>query len=292
MFLKSLLIFTLLSLPALCKERLKKGVLERIIQPKLSLESSFLSKADVEGSEGNVEVQKNTAKINNDIIGFSYSNWAFDWGNVEDLPFGDQKSQPIEEMHAFKLNLTAPYFINKKWFILSSISIRSAFEDSMGGSYGGTIFSFASYKIDDDHALQMGAFANYHKVSTLALPVISYSYRARQRDGLRVILGFPRTYIGYQVTRETQLKLGVIFSQSLIKLSKDSTIENSGYIEAKDYMSNLGISHQFNKHLRLEGNLLYSLKRDFTIYNSQGDEQSSYSINPSLGASVRAVWLF
>jgi len=292
MFIQTLLVLTLLSAPMFCDNNLKKGVLERIVQPKLTLESSYLSNANIEGSEGGVEVQKNILKINNDIIGFTYTNWAFLWDNVQDLPFGDKKSQPIKEMHSFKINITAPYFINKKWFILSSVSLRSAFEESISGSYGGTIFSFASYRIDDDHAIQTGAFANYHKVSTLALPVISYSYRARQPDGLRIILGFPRTYIGYHASNATLFKLGVIFSQSVIRLSKSSSIERSGYIEAKDYMGNLGISHDFTKHLRLEGNMLYSLKRDFTIFDAQGNQQSSYSIEPSFGANFKAVWLF
>lgn len=292
MFFKTILLSILLTAPLLCEETLKKGLLERIVQPKVSLESSYLSSADIEGSEGGVEVHKNTLKINNDIISLMYSNWAFSWDNVQDLPFGDKKSAPIKAMHAFKININVPYFLNEKWFILSSVSLRSSFEKSMNGSYGAGLFSFASYKIDRDHTVQMGAFANYHKVSTLVLPVISYSYRARQYDGLQVVLGFPRTYIGYHADKATLLKLGIIFSQSVIKLSENSSIENSGFIEAKDYMGNIGLSHEFSEHLRLEGNLLYSLKRDFTIFDAQGNEQSSYAIEPSFGANIKAVWLF
>jgi len=292
MFIKTTLMLILMAGSALCEEVLKKGLLERIIQPKVSLESSYLSDANVKSSEGSVEVHKNTLRINNDIIGFTYSNWAFAWDNVQDLPFGDKKTSPIKEMHAFKININVPYFVNEKWFILSSASLRSSFEKSMNSSYGAGLFSFASYKIDNDHTVQMGAFANYHKVSTLVLPVISYSYRARQYDGLQVVLGFPRTYIGYQADKATLFKLGVIFSQSVIKLSENSSIENSGFIEAKDYMGNIGISHEFNKHLRLESNILYSLKRDFTIFDAQGNEQISYAIEPSIGANIKAVWLF
>lgn len=292
MFIKITLILVLLAGPALCVEALKKGLLERIVQPKVSIESSYLSDANIEGSEGSVEVRKNTLRINNDIIGLTYSNWAFRWNNVQDLPFGDRKSSPIKEMHTFKIDINAPYFVNEKWFILTSASLRSSFEKSMNGSYGAGLFSFASYKIDKDHTVQMGAFANYHKVSTLVLPVISYSYRARQNNGLQVVLGFPRTYIGYHADKDTLLKLGVIFSQSVIKLSDNSSIENSGFIEAKDYMGNLGLSHEFNDHLRLESNLLYSLKRNFTIFDAQGNEQASYAIEPSFGANIKAVWLF
>lgn len=292
MFIKIVLILLLLVVSALSQETLKKGLLERIIQPKVSLDSSYLSHANIKGSEGSVEVHKNTLRVNNDIIGFTYSNWAFAWDNIHNLPFGDKKTSPIEEMHVFKININVPYYVNKKWFVLNLASIRSSFEKNMNGSYGAGLFSFASYKVDKNHTVQMGAFANYHRVSTLVLPVISYSYRARQHDGLQVVLGFPRTYIGYHANKATLIKLGVIFSQSVIKLSEQSSIENSGFIEAKDYMSNIGISHEFNKHLRIESNILYSIKRDFTIFNAQGDKQTSYSIEPSLGAKIRAIWLF
>lgn len=292
MIIRTTLILLVLAGSSFCEETLKKGLLERIIQPKVSLESSYLSNANIKGSEGSVEVHKNTLRVNNDIIGFTYSNWAFAWDNIENLPFGDKKTSPIKEMHAFKVNINVPYFVNKKWFILNSASFRSSFEKSMSDSYGAGLFSFASYKIDESHTIQMGAFANYHKVSTLVLPVISYSYRARQYDGLQVVLGFPRTYIGYHANKATLFKLGMIFSQSVIKLSEQSSIENSGFIEAKDYMGNIGVSHEFNKHLKIESNILYSIKRDFTIFNAQGNEQSSYSIEPSIGASIRAVWLF
>ncbi len=292
MFAKILLMILLSISSVLSEEVLKKELLQRIIQPKLTLESSYLSKANIQGSEGSVEAHKNTLKINNAIVGFTYTNWAFTWDNVQELPFGDKSTQPIKEMHALKINLTAPYFVDKKWFILSMVSLRSSFEKSIDGSYGATVFSFASYKVDSDHTIQMGAFANYHKVSTLALPVLSYSYRARQSNGLQVVLGFPRTYIGYHANKASLFKLGIIFSQSVIKLSDGSSIENGGFIETKDYMGNLGLSYEFNKHLRLESNILYSIKRDFIIFDSQGNKQSSHSIEPSLGANIKAVWLF
>ena len=292
MLIRSFITLILLGTSLLYAKELKKGLLERIIQPKLTLKSSYLSMTEIEGGKGSLKVQKNTLRINNKIMGFTYDNLAFSWNDIAALPFGDKKSAPIKEMHSLKFNINAPYFLNKKWFILNSISLRSSFENKMSGSYGGKIFSFASYKINDDHAIQMGAFANYHKISTLALPVLSYSYRARQSDGLQVILGFPRTYIGYYINQAALLKLGIIFSQSVTKLSDDSRIENAGFIEAKNYMGNLGLSYELNRHMRFESNLLYGLKRDFTIFDAQGNEQSSYAIEPSFGANIKVVWLF
>lgn len=273
-------------------QELKKGVLERIVQPKLSLESAYLAPASVSGYGGEVGVDKHRIRLNNEIAGVSYTHWGFDWQGVDKLPFGNGKDAPIKQMHGLKVNVNLPYPVNDQWFVLTSMSLRSAFEKEMDGSYGGTIFGFASYRLDEDHALQMGGFANYHKVSTLALPALSYSYRARQKDGFSLVLGFPRAYAGYHVNTSTLIKVGAIFSQSVIRLSDASSIEAAGYIEAEDYMGNIGAEWEMNEHFRLEGNLLYGFKRNFIIYDANGDEQADYGIDASWGGSVKITWLF
>jgi len=271
---------------------LKKTLLERMVQPKVSLDSAYLSDADVSGSKGSVNVKKNTITLNNAIGGISYTNWSFLWNDIAALPFGDGVNQPIKETHSIKLKLNIPWSINEKWFVLSSLSVKSTFEKEMSDSYGVGIFSFASYKLSDNHTFTVGAFANYHPVSTLVLPVISYGYRARQKDGIQIIVGFPRTYIGYFLHEKILLRGGMIFSQSVIKLSDASVIEKGGYIEAKDYMSNLGVAYELSSDFTLEGDLLYSLKRDFIIYNSDAQKQQKYSIEPSLGVGLRLKYLF
>lgn len=271
---------------------LKKAGLEKIIQPKVSLKNAYLSDAKVSGSDGSVAVAKTQVSINNKIAGISYTNWAFDWQNVADLPFGDGSRNPITQMHSIRANINAPYFLNDKIFILTSLSLKSTFEKEIEGSYSGGLFSFASYKLDQNHAIQFGAFANYHPVSTLALPVISYSYRARQSDGFKFILGFPRTYVGYHVNENLLLRFGMVFSQSVIRLSNDSAIESSGFIEAEDYMSNLGFSYEFNQHFTLESDLLYSVKRNFIIYSKNGDSLSTDTIEPSFGMNFKLSYIF
>ena len=273
-------------------ELLKKEGLQKMIQPKISLQSAYLSEGTFSGYDGSVEVSKNELSINNAIAGFSYTNWAFKWNDLAGLPFGDGVHSPIEQMHSFKANANIPYFISDKWFLLTSVSLKSSFEKETDDSYGAGLFSFASYQIDSDHAIQFGAFANYHPISTLALPVISYSYRARQSDGMKFILGFPRTYVGYHTNEDTLVRFGVIFSQSVIRLSESSTIQKSGFIEAEDYMSNLGISYELNSKLSIETDLLYSLKRDFIIYNKDGKELNSYSVKPSVGIDFKITYLF
>ena len=270
----------------------EKSVLEKIIQPRISYESSLLNDAKVSDTDGSVQVYKNNLSINNEFIGLSYSNWKFDWNKIETLPFGNGSDAPIDQIHGLALNLNIPKKINDKWFLLTSLSLKSTFEKETKDSYGANLFSFASYRLDEDHSFQMGAFVNYHPTSTLALPVISYSYRTKFQDGWQFILGFPRTHVGYHINEQTLVRLGMIYSQSLVRLSDTSPIEASGYVEAKDFMSNLGITYDLTKNIRLSGDLLYTINREFIIYDSHANETQNNTVQNALGANVRLVYNF
>lgn len=270
----------------------EKSVLERIIQPRISYESSLLDDAKVSDTDGSVQVYKNNLSINNEFIGLSYTNWKFDWNKIETLPFGNGSDAPIDQIHGLALNLNIPKKINDKWFLLTSLSLKSTFEKETKDSYGANLFSFASYRLDEDHSFQMGAFVNYHPTSTLALPVISYSYRTKFHDGWQLMLGFPRTHVGYHINEQTLVRLGMIYSQSLVRLSDTSPIHAGGYVEAKDYMSNLGITYELTKNIKLSGDLLYTINREFIIYDSHANDTQNNTIQNALGANVRLVYSF
>lgn len=283
-----LLVGCLLSLTA---EEQKLSLLERITQPKVTFQSDFLSDAKFENYEGSVKTYKQKIQINNDIVGFSYSRWDFDWSNENDLPFYRGKT-PIESMQSIRLFANWPVPLNDKWFMLNSVNVNATYEKEYSGSFGAGISSFFSYRLDEDHSIQLGAFANYHSVKTLVLPVMGYSYRAREKDGLQMVLGFPRAYVGYHIRPDLLLNAGMVYSQAVIRLADDSGIEPKGFSEAKDYQANLGFRYEINKDFELNVDLLYAFKRDFTIYDQNANEVDSYNIEPSAGALVKLKYIF
>lgn len=64
MFIKTPLVLILVAATLFCEEKMKKGVLEIIVQP---------------------------IKTNNDIIGFSHGKRAFFWDNIQELSFINDK---------------------------------------------------------------------------------------------------------------------------------------------------------------------------------------------------------
>ena len=289
--MKKIILSIALMLPLIAQEEKKLTLLEQIIQPKITFQTDYLSDAKFENSQASVQTSKQKIQINNGIVGFSYSRWDFEWSDAEDLDFYRGKI-PIESMQSLRLYVNYPLPINDEWFMLNMVNISATYEDEYDDAFGAGVSSFFSYKIDDKHSLQIGAFANYHSVKTLVLPVIGYSYRVRERDGLQVVLGFPRAFVGYHLTPKLLLNAGMIYSQAVIRLADDSGIEPQGYIEAKDFQSNIGFRYEVNEHFQLRADMLYAFKRDFNIYNRDAEEIDSYSIEPSLGATVKIQYLF
>lgn len=276
---------------SLCAEEKNPTLLEQMTQAKISFQTDFLSDANFDGFDASVKTYKQKMQINNDMFGVSISRWDFDWQNEDTLPFYQGKT-PIASMTRIKLYANVPVFLNEKWFMLNNININTSYEKEYSNSFGAGLLSFLSYKVDEKHAIQMGAFANYHPVKTLALPVLGYTYRIREKDGLSMVLGFPRAYVGYHLTPKLLFNAGMIYSQAVIRLADDSGIEERGYVEAKDFQSNIGLHYEINDHVELSADILYTFKRDFTIYNHDADEISSYSIQSSAGAILKLKYLF
>lgn len=284
------LVIILLTLDATAAEK-NPSLLEQMTQPKVTFQTDFLSDANFEGFDASVKTYKQKIQINNDMFGMSLSRWDFDWKSEESLPFYNDKS-PIKSMTRLKLYANVPIFINDDWFMLNTLNVNATYEKEYSNAFGAGVLSFLSYKVDEEHAIQIGAFANYHPVKTLALPVLGYTYRIRETDGLSVLLGFPRAYVGYHLNDKLLVNAGIIYSQAIIRLADDSGIEERGYVEAKDFQSNIGLRYEINDQLELSADILYTFKRDFTIYNHDADEINSYGIEPSAGVILKLKYLF
>lgn len=269
----------------------KLSLLEKMAQPKLSVQSAFLADAKLKGYAGSVRTFKQQVRINNGFGGFSYSRWDFGWDRAQTLPFYRQKT-PIERMQRFKLFGNLFHRFNDRWSVLTSLNVNATTEKEFGNAFGAGIFGFFSYAFDSDHSLQLGAFANYHPITTLALPVIGYSYRAREDDGFQAVLGFPRAYAGYHLDKGLLVNAGFIYSQAVIRLADESGIEPSGYVEAKDYHGNLGVRYTLNASWQFNADLLYAFQRNFTIYDNSAHQIDSYTIDPSFGAMVKLRYAF
>lgn len=282
----------LLLLPLLLYAAEQPSEMERMAQPQVTLESAWLAETHVNGYRTSVRTSKQQLQIGNGFAGIDFARWYFDWNDEDALPFYRNKT-PIKHMQ--RINLNGKYFhkFDSQWAMMLMASANATYEEELDGdAVGAGLFGFFSYRIDGDHALQFGTFVNYHPVTTLALPVFGYSYRARADDGFTAALGFPRTYVGYRPAPGWLLSTGFVFSQAVIRLADNSGIEPSGYVEAADYQASAGLRIAFARHWEFSTDLLYAFKRDFKIYDHTAKQIDSYTFDPSFGAMFRLNYTF
>lgn len=289
--MKKIIITALLPL-ALFAQEAEKTLIDTLLEPKLTYETSYLGDAKVGDTDGKVRVFKNKLKVNVADASLTYNNWKFNWDNVGVLPFGQGTHKPLEQIHSVEVRMNFPHVIDEKWFLLTSISANTTFEKEMSDSYGANIYGMLSYRMDMDHSFQFGAFANYHPTKTLVLPVMSYSYRANEKDGWQFIFGFPITHVAYNIDKKTLVRFGMMFSQTLARLADDNKVQERGYAEAMDYMSNLGVSYSVSKDFKIHADLLYTLVREFTIYDKDANKIQKEEIENNFGANLRLVYSF
>ena len=279
-------------LPLLLSAAEQPSVLERMARPQVTLESTWLSEAKVNGYKSSVRTSKQQLQVSNGFAGIDFSRWYFDWNDADALPFYRGKT-PIKHMQ--RINLHGKYFhkFDPQWAMLLMASVNATYEEELDGdAVGAGLFGFFSYRIDSDHALQAGAFVNYHPVTTLVLPVLGYSYRARANDGFTAVLGFPRTYVGYHAVPGWLLRAGFIYSQTVIRLADDSGIEPAGYVESIDYQASAGLRVAFAQRWEFSADLLYAFRRDFKTFDHAARQIDAYTIDPSFGAMFRLNYAF
>jgi hypothetical protein len=283
----------LLTLPALLiAAESRPSLLERMARPQFSLQSDWLAASKIEGSEGSVRTSKQRLRVSTGFGGLAYTRWYFHWNDEQTLPFYRGKA-PIEQMQRVKAYGNYYRRLSPEWSTLVMLNLNATFEKELDGdALGAGVLGFFSYRLDGDHSVQMGAFANYHPVTTLALPALGYSYRARADDGLQMVLGFPRAYIGYHAAPGWLVRTGFVYSQAVIRLSEHSGIEPAGYAEASDYQASAGVRTTFKKQWELSADLLYAFRRDMDIYDRRARRIDSYRIKPSPGAMLKLTYAF
>lgn len=282
----------LLLLPLLLYAAERLSLLEQMAQPKILLDSAWLANAHVKGYDSSVRTSKQRLQVSNGFGGIDFSRWYFDWNDAAALPFYRGKA-PIKHMQRIKLYGNYYKKLNPDWAMLLMASVNATYEEELdGNAVGAGLMGFFSYRIDGDNSLQFGAFANYHPVTTLALPVLGYSYRARANDGFTAVVGFPRAFAGYHLKEGWLLRAGFVYSQAVIRLADDSGIEPAGYVESTDYQASAGLRVSMGTRWEFSGDLLYAFRRDFQIYDHSANEIDAYSIDPSVGAMFRVTYAF
>lgn len=248
--------------------------------PVIDVNTGWVGEADVSDGQGSFSFNHLQASLSYSYFSLSYTQHLYQWNDVHRLPFGNGVADPWETLH--RLGLSARYNgrINQRWGYFVNGGLSFGYESSMDRPefrfMGGAVFGWTP-KLK----IQLGFVLLNHSIRSLIMPVVGVRFgegRGADRSGWSGALGFPETQITYRFDPHVALKLAGFVDSRVYKLGDNSTVEEGGYLETRDYAGGLFLLYSPipNMDASLGGG--YIFKRDFLTYNDDGHKRGDYDI--------------
>lgn len=263
------------------------------LNPKVEVWGTHVSQSEFkDSSEGRFDYNTFGIKISNLLFNFQYANSDLNWENVDQLPFGNGKDDPVDKVNRFRLSGKYGIKLNEQMKWINSLGFNLAYETSTNDALSINYMTFIAHQLNQDYQVIYGGFMNYHPVRTRIFPIAGLNYRFKEPIGFVGLLGFPKSYIGYGFNPTWQLSGGVIFDQFLFKLKENSSLEADGYAEVESLQGDVSLRYAHNSRLTVTSSLRWSSEYRFIPYDSDGSKVKSYKLNPIYGLRLGIAYQF
>ena len=265
---------------------------DQMLAFKISLTQQEMGYADLLDDSGKVGYRQRKITAGNTLLNLSYTNWQFMWQGMENSTFASGETRPIKEVHALNLSMRMPVVTETGQMVMTMLILNSVYEVEQSRSYGATGVIYRTNKKSDDVITTLGGIIYYHPVRTIILPIASYNYRMRARDGWKASVGFPTNYIGYHPSEKWMWLANISFNTATVRLREESPISPGGYLSLSDYLGGLGFRYFHNDCITLNASLNMTLYRDLLTYDSDGNELDGHPLQGSYGAQFSLEYIF
>lgn len=233
---------------------------------------SYISDADFDsGGSSSVTALRTSFSVGDFSIG--YEGRDYGWSDKSSLAFSSGDSDPWDTLHRFSLGYTHKGMINDQWGYTGAVTLTSAFENQMDDSYGTAIRGGIMYLYDENLQFMFGArlFKNHIRSSFMPFLGLSYKRLAEDGTGAFMTLGAPGSEVGYVFSEESKIRLNFGVDGRTYRLSDDSTVVESGYMETSAMQ--LGFYYDWNptKAFSLTVGPEYSFNREMKFFDDNGD---------------------
>lgn len=261
-------------------------------KPKIEVEHRFLNSTGLQNEGGQFAFGADKLAVSNAFASVSYERWQLNWKEVEQLPFGDGESSPVEQMDSVRFGLRYMHRHNENLLWLTSAGVSATYEKEQHDSLSYSLFSMWIQQLDDGWAISYGALMSYHPVNARVVPVAGFSYRMHQPLGWSGLLGYPRSYIAYGFSPQWQFSSGLVNNSVMAKLAQDSKLMPDGYGEITAWQGDVALKYQPATHWSIETSLRYSPKYEFTVFDADGRRDTTYQMQPTWGAALGLSYQF
>jgi hypothetical protein len=163
----------------------------------------------------------------------------------------------------------------------------------MDDAWGFRAFGGVGYLVSPKLMVSFGALVSYHKVDTLAIPVMGLTYNRGAREGFSGAVGYPLTYLAYHFNPAWAVVLRVVeFDRDYFRLADDSPVEPSGYLERQDLSAAVGVKFTPLARTSFYLGARYYFNRELTIHDEGADRSSTFDVDNAWGGVARVEIAF
>lgn len=268
--------------------------LQQLLQPVLLIETAQRAAAKINHHQGSMALKLNKIELHNAIASLSYEQLDFDWQKIDQLPFGDGTSPPIQTIHRLRGHIRLPCRLDENRLLLAELSLANTYEQGAKDDWSWESYLLYSKARDQRDSWQFGIFVQQSAVEVLVLPIIelTYNFNNPLREGMYGHLGFPKTQVGVHLTPKWRTELEAVYFQATTKLSADNSIQANGYAQVKSWRTQWVNHYLILPNLELSFALKRTLIRNWINYDASQNKQTEHQVENAPSVSFGLQYRF
>ena len=262
--------------------------------PRVKLDFGFISLSDVEDADENISAQTMRARVDYSRFTLQYDRIGYFWHRVSELPFGNGRDDPWNDLTSIDFRVRHTGVVNDKWGYFVGGGIGSSQESGASGLLHLSASGGFSHALSPKTRLSLGALVRHNEVETLFFPMVGLSLgdSSRESSGFSANLGVPVTKIQYRFNPLVATRINLGLDKGLYKLADDNPAMADGYLGVEDWRAGWYLEANPLENLMFSVGLLYHFGREFTIYDQDGGNERDYSVSPSVGVVLQTEFKF
>lgn len=262
-------------------------------------QARYIGSADFKDTNGGAQVTSVRLGLGLDLdvgeFSFSYTGDKYSWSDKQALPFGNGVDTPWDSLHKLSLGYEYNGDINNDWDYSVALTLNSAFEKEMGGSYGAALRGGFGYTFNDNWSARFGGRVFTNSVETSIMPYLGIHYEnfAQDGSGMFMTLGAPSTEAGYAFSKSSTLRFAFELEGDTYRLKDNSSVARKGYLETSSMVTGLYYDWKPTDALSLSVGPEYHFGREMQIYNSDGDKiGNAHKQDSAIGGLLKVKYEF
>lgn len=260
-------------------------------QAGFSFSTDFIGtdEASIKNSDAELSTRAYGFTASSEFVTFGFQRTDYDFSNLGD-------SDPFDSLNKMYVDLHYQGFVNNNLYYMAGLNLGALYESdlSLGDSYNISPRLAFGYNFKSGMVAFVGAYANFNGAENVYLPILGLKLGEDKEKGWSGAIAYPATFVQYRFNPQWAVNCSFMTVRDTYHIDDDASKGDwsDGYFREESYGAGVGFNFTPFQHIRLGAGVFSYFDRNFTVYNSSGNEIEEFEVDNAAGAYVRAKLLF